>query len=396
MRTSYPLLSATVLLLLGAASFASPRAVSSTKQPKQKPDKPIKRITPGEGLTGGGTGPTVTLGLATGSVTGNHVQDGTLEVRHLSAAAQAALRGAVGPQGPQGEAGPQGPQGVAGATGAKGDKGDQGDPGPQGPAGPKGDPGAAGATGATGATGPQGPAGPMGAPGLMGLPGAPGAKGEKGDQGDPGETGPQGLMGLQGAKGEPGETGPQGPKGLPGIPGESSLTDGPGFGGSLTEFSRPGTPAPGGGFFSDASLDRPAVANRRGLYAFVADIHGMAGPEIGQGIYIATDHGLACVVRPRNELPDGAVFQTCEELILTDTGILYFVNNGRGLYGWDGTSIFTVLPYSGASVDGYYARSPRSLTLVSPNTLVFKAEVATTANFGSNSLLGVTRFAYRK
>ncbi len=80
------------------------------------------------------------------------VRDGTLKLKDVSEAAQAALAGqdgAAGPQGPEGEVGargPVGPEGPAGATGPAGA------PGPSGPAGP---------SGPQGRTGLQGPPGPL-------------------------------------------------------------------------------------------------------------------------------------------------------------------------------------------------------------------------------------------
>jgi Collagen triple helix repeat (20 copies) len=111
--------------------------------------KAITWLKLGTGLTGGGTGPTTTVGIAPGGV----------GLAQISAAAQTALKGAQGPQGPAGAQGPQGPKGdtgTAGATGLQGPKGDIG------PAGPKGDTGPQGPQGNTGAVGPVGPEGPPG------------------------------------------------------------------------------------------------------------------------------------------------------------------------------------------------------------------------------------------
>lgn len=69
--------------------------------------KSITWITPGAGLTGGGTGPTVTVGIAPGGV----------GLTQISSDAKTALKGAQGP------VGPAGPQGVKGDTGPKGPPG---------------------------------------------------------------------------------------------------------------------------------------------------------------------------------------------------------------------------------------------------------------------------------
>jgi hypothetical protein len=98
-------------------SGAAVALVLATGVAAQSTLSPIKQLLAGSGLVGGGPGPTVTIGIGPGLVTGSHVQDGTLQVADLAPAAQTALKGAQGPVGP---AGSQGPQGV---------------PGPQGPAG---------------------------------------------------------------------------------------------------------------------------------------------------------------------------------------------------------------------------------------------------------------------
>jgi hypothetical protein len=79
--------------------------------------KTITQVLVGAGLTGGGTGPTVSVGLASGGVNSSHVADGSLQVADFSANAQEALRG---PQGPKGDTGAQGPIGPTGATGPAG------------------------------------------------------------------------------------------------------------------------------------------------------------------------------------------------------------------------------------------------------------------------------------
>jgi hypothetical protein len=79
--------------------------------------KHIDQLLPGSGLVGGGTGPSVTVGIAAGGVTSGHVKDGTLQTADFAAGTLDALRGAPGPQGPQGPSGPQGPMGLRGQAG---------------------------------------------------------------------------------------------------------------------------------------------------------------------------------------------------------------------------------------------------------------------------------------
>ena len=98
----HTLVGAGIALLLGTSVVA------------QSTLSPIKQLLAGSGLVGGGTGPTVTLGIGPGLVTSSHVQDGSLQVSDLSSAARTALQGAQGPAGP---AGPQGPQGIPGLPG---------------------------------------------------------------------------------------------------------------------------------------------------------------------------------------------------------------------------------------------------------------------------------------
>src|SRR5690242_12796375 len=106
-----------LLLAIGLAGTAlsapqkPPRPSATVSAAARVREKPIKRLTPGKGLSGGGTGPTVTVEIAPGGITGAHVQQGTLGAEHLSSVAREFLRGAVGPQGPAG------PQGLKGDTG---------------------------------------------------------------------------------------------------------------------------------------------------------------------------------------------------------------------------------------------------------------------------------------
>lgn len=66
------------------------------------------------------------------SLTGADVKPGSLDAAHLSAAGQAALRGAAGAVGPKGDKGETGAAGAAGATGPAGAEGLQGPSGPSG------------------------------------------------------------------------------------------------------------------------------------------------------------------------------------------------------------------------------------------------------------------------
>lgn len=97
----------------------------------QDDGQPVKHVIAGQGLAGGGGGPSVTLSIANGGIT----------IGMLSASTVSALQGAVGPVGPAGPAGSPGPAGATGATGAMGPAGPAGPAGPQGPAGPAGPPG---------------------------------------------------------------------------------------------------------------------------------------------------------------------------------------------------------------------------------------------------------------
>lgn len=137
----------------------------------------ITQIKTASGLSGGGTGPTVSVGIAGSAVTSAHVQDGALQLADFATATRDGLRGPAGP------AGATGAQGTTGATG------------PTGSAGPKGDAGSQGIAGAAGATGPAGPKGDTGAQGVAGAQGPQGAKGEAGSQG---ATGPAGSPGPAG------------------------------------------------------------------------------------------------------------------------------------------------------------------------------------------------------
>lgn len=69
---------------------------------------------------------------------GQDIKPGTIGLRHLKPATQAALTGATGPAGPAGPAGPTGPVGPRGLVGPAGPAGAAGTAGAQGPVGPVG------------------------------------------------------------------------------------------------------------------------------------------------------------------------------------------------------------------------------------------------------------------
>lgn len=180
-------------------------------------DDPVKQVTAGPGLAGGGGGPSVTIYIPTSGIT----------LSMISPAAQAALKGnagpagpigPVGPMGPIGATGPQGPQGNTGPTGAQGPMGGIG---PTGPQGAKGDIGPVGPMGATGPMGPTGPQGPQGIPGPTGPAGKDGVNGVSGAQGPIGPIGPTGPQGPQGIAGP---TGPAGKDGVNGVNGTQGPT----------------------------------------------------------------------------------------------------------------------------------------------------------------------------
>ncbi len=355
---------------------------------------PIKQLTAEAGLTGGGTGPTVSLGLAPGGVTSAHVQDGALTVNDFALSAREALKGEVGAQGPQGAPGVQGEPGPAGQgpAGAMGLKGDAGAEGPVGPQGPRGFPGE---------TGPQGP---QGLQGLMGLQGPMGPMGLQGLKGDTGATGAKGGTGAQGPKGDTGDTGPQGPAG------ESAITDGPGSGGTTTEFARRGTPAPGGGLFYGGGIGGDllprSVGNRRGelLFATGVDVNSDGAWVNGVdtvGLFLAGPNGMVRIAHTGMEMPGGGVFEVfpgLEEgqglnavrqgvsLLLTDTGGVYFVvyttdgvASERCLFGWKDGQLFPIKGRSATTVDGLPIGDVADVQILSPNRVGYRARVASSA-----------------
>lgn len=148
--------------------FASMLVITTAFGFKGDDRDPVRFVTAGPGLAGGGSGPRVEL----------HIPSHALVLSMFAPGVTSSL---IGPRGPQGPAGPIGPTGATGAQGATG------------PIGPTGATGAQGAMGAIGATGPTGATGGTGPQGQTGATGAAGATGPKGDTG---ATGPQGPAGT--------------------------------------------------------------------------------------------------------------------------------------------------------------------------------------------------------
>ena len=179
------------------------------------------------------------------------IKDHSLQVKDISPAAVASLRGKTGARGPVGATG------AAGAPGAKGDKGD------------------------TGLTGPAGPAG---------APGAAAAKGDKGDKGDTGLTGPAGPAGPAGPKGD---AGAPGAKGATGVLGVYTRTD------SATVL-----PAGGGNASANVACDAGDIATGGGaashgsdvaLFENLPDFIDEARPTIPTGWMVRAHVGAAAV-----------------------------------------------------------------------------------------------------
>ncbi len=336
----------TALVLFAATGAARPRL------------KVIKQILTANGLTGGGTGPQVTVGIAEGGVTGSHVLDNSLGVEDFNSAARTALKGDPGLQGP---AGPSGPQGVKGDTG---------------------------------------PTGPMG---LQGAAGADGPIGPQGPRGFPGPAGSQGPIGPAGPTGAQGPAGPQGPVG------EGALTQGPGVGGQVVEFARWGTPAPGGGLFYGGNFNSggglPAsISNRRGQFLFITGIDENSdgewnGSVDSVGLFLADPSSINIIAKSKMTLPGGGVllkflhgqengygpFKLGQELFLTDAGAIYFVA-GVGpnptsspqrhcLYGWLNGELFAVSGWDATTADGLPIVQVMDVHLLSPNRLVYRGLV---------------------
>lgn len=99
---------------------------------------PVMRVIAGPGLTGGGSGPIVTIGVAPNGIVSSMIQNGAILLEDLNAATIAALQGQQGPPGAPGPQGEQGPAGPQGEQGPEGPQGPQGETGPQGPPGPPG------------------------------------------------------------------------------------------------------------------------------------------------------------------------------------------------------------------------------------------------------------------
>src|SRR5207253_2659701 len=92
-----------VLLVLGVAALGGLRSTPATGANGLHN---INQVKVGSSLTGGGTGPTVSLDIGPGAIKNDRIQDGTLQIQKLSTAARAALKGDPGPQGLPGAAGP--------------------------------------------------------------------------------------------------------------------------------------------------------------------------------------------------------------------------------------------------------------------------------------------------
>jgi hypothetical protein len=332
-----------------------------------RPPKPITQLTAMGGLAGGGSGPRASIGIARSGVTTTHVRDGALIIDDFSLAAREALRGERGPEGPSGPQGPPGPEGDPGPAGPQGERGPSGERGPQGDRGPDGVPGPRGETG---------PAGPTG------------AQGERGVQGPEGPVGPPG---------ERGPVGPQGDRGPQGQPGEGAISDGPGAGGVTFEYGRVGAPAPGGGVFFNPGVEFASATNRRGQLCFRSSLL-LDGERHADALFFVRETGAqVCVVRSGDLMPDGSIANgLSDEVVLTDTGTVYFVANdggSSGVFGWNGVSLFTVLPQGSTTADGKLIAGVRQLRLQPPRGLAFVATLYESVS--PNRVLGPTRFLYR-
>jgi hypothetical protein len=185
------------------------------------------------------------------------------------------------------------------------------------------------------------------------------------------------------------------------------LTTGPGPQGTLGEFARNGSPAPGGGVFvhgAQTSQPLPILVNQRGQMLFLLlgdwDKNGVID---GEGLYLANPNGIIQkIVRTDDLLPDGSVlmgfggnFQTNraeDHFVLTDSGQVYFsarvastipnypppidARLGMGaLYGWSGGRLFTIVGRNqNRTADGRYIAAFRKLVLLSPGRLCFRAD----------------------
>lgn len=112
---------------LGFAALCGLWTITAMGNAASKPAaQPIKTIVTTEGLTGGGTGPKLTLGIAEGGIAGKHLAGGTLTLDKFSATAKAGLKGDPGPQGEPGTPGTPGAPGAPGTPGAPGAPGESG------------------------------------------------------------------------------------------------------------------------------------------------------------------------------------------------------------------------------------------------------------------------------
>src|SRR5207302_11428699 len=71
----------------------------------------VTQVKVGPSLTGGGTGPAVSIDIGPGVIKNGRVQDGTLQIQKFAPAARLALKGDPGAPGADGPAGPTWPQG---------------------------------------------------------------------------------------------------------------------------------------------------------------------------------------------------------------------------------------------------------------------------------------------
>lgn len=118
-----------VIILLAIGCLLITGQLSPRLEAQQR-RRNITLIRTPSGLTGGGTGPTVTLGIATGGVGSPQILDGSVGVLDIAPEAKAQLKG---DKGDKGDTGAKGDKGDQGDKGDRGDKGDQGNPGPQCP-----------------------------------------------------------------------------------------------------------------------------------------------------------------------------------------------------------------------------------------------------------------------
>ncbi|MFN3650039.1 MAG: hypothetical protein ACK47B_10715 [Armatimonadota bacterium] len=214
----------------------------------------------------------------------------------------------------------------------------------------------------------------------------------RGPAGPEGPVGPAGTTGPAGPVGERGPAGPQGPTGPRGPEGESGLAPGPGMGGTLSEFARALTPAPGGGqYYNGASS--VMVGNRRGDLAFVTrvdlDLNGTADCT---SLFVANDRTTKLVVRTGEPIPIlGDTINSIAGVVLADNGYAYW-HTADAVYGWNGSRVFHVLPPGSKTSDGKDISHIESLTLLPPNRLTFRTAGGGGGFGGGNGVF--SHFAY--